>query len=79
MLNLSIIGKDKIAYEGQAAAVFVPTTTGLIEVLPMHVQIVSSLTKGEILVKSKESEKKFPITGGVLEVRPGNNVIILID
>jgi F-type H+-transporting ATPase subunit epsilon len=79
MLKLSIIAKDKITYEGDAEAVFVPTTTGLIEVLPMHMQLVSTLSKGEILVKANNAEQKFIISGGVLEVRPNNNVIILVS
>ncbi len=77
-LNISIIGKNKIAYEGEAEAVFVPSTTGIIEVLPEHMQLVSALQKGEIVLKNG-TEKRFKILGGVIEVRPHSQVIILAD
>ena len=78
-LTVAIIGKDKLAYEGDADAVFVPTKTGIVEVLPNHTQLVSALEKGEIIVKIKEGDKVFKVTGGVLEVRAKSNVIILAD
>jgi F0F1-type ATP synthase epsilon subunit len=78
-LKIAIIGKDKIAYEGEAEAVFVPTQTGLIEVLPEHMQLVSALASGEIILKAEKGEQKFKISGGVLEVRSKSNVIILVD
>ncbi len=79
ILKVAIIGKDKIAYEGDAEAVFVPTKTGIIEIMPNHTQLVSALGAGEIIVKNGSNENKFSVTGGVLEVRPGSNVIILAD
>ena len=78
-LKVAVIGKDKLAHEGEADAVFVPTKTGIIEVLPNHTQLVSAIQKGEIIVKTKEGDKTFKVTGGVLEVRAKSNVIILAD
>lgn len=78
-LIVAIIGKDKLAYEGDANAVFVPTKTGIIEVMPNHTQLISALKEGEIIVKTKEGDKTFKATGGVLEVRAHSNVIILAD
>lgn len=78
-LKVVIIGKDKIAYEGEVESIFVPTQTGIIEVLPIHMQLVSALKEGEIIVKKENKEIKFKVSGGVLEVRPKSNVIILAD
>jgi F-type H+-transporting ATPase subunit epsilon len=78
-LQVAIIAKDKVAYKGEAEAVFVPTQTGIIEVLPEHMQLVSALKAGDIIVKTTEGEKKFQISGGVLEVRQKSNVVILVD
>ncbi|MEK7572501.1 MAG: hypothetical protein AAB493_01440 [Patescibacteria group bacterium] len=78
-LKVAIIAKDKIAYEGEADAVFAPTQTGIIEILPNHTQLVSALAKGEIILKIENREEKFNISGGVLEVRKKSNVIILAD
>ncbi|MEI7765107.1 MAG: hypothetical protein WCI93_00810 [bacterium] len=79
ILKVAIIGKDKMAYEGEAEAVFVPTKTGIIEVMPNHTQLVSALGIGEIIVKTKDGDNTFKVTGGVLEVRAESNVIILAD
>ena len=78
-LKVAIIAKDKIAYEGEADSVFVPTQTGIIEVLPQHMQLVSALSSGEIIVRKEGKEIKFKITGGVLEIRTKSSVIILVD
>jgi F-type H+-transporting ATPase subunit epsilon len=78
-LKVAIIAKDKIAYQGEAESVFVPTQTGIIEVLPEHMQLVSALKTGDLIVKANSKETKFQISGGVLEVRTKSNVIILVD
>jgi len=78
-LNIAIIAKNKIAYEGEAEAVFVPTQTGIIEVLPEHMQLVSALKAGDLIVKNNGKEMVFKISSGVLEVRTKSNVIILVD
>ena len=78
-LKISIIAKDKIVYEGEAEAVFVPTQMGIIEVLPEHTELVSALKAGDLILRNKKEEKKFVISGGVLEVRSHSNVIILVD
>lgn len=77
-LKISIISKDNVAYQGEADAVFVPTKTGIIEILPNHMQLVSALSSGEIVLEGEE-KKKFKVTGGVLEVRPHSSIIILAD
>ena len=78
-LKIAIIGKDKIAFEGEALSVIVPTKSGIIEVLPEHMQLVSALNAGEIILKTSAETKNFTITGGVLEVRPHSDVVILAD
>lgn len=78
-LNLTIISKEKILYQDQADTVFVPTQTGIIEILPEHMQLVSALSQGELILKINNEEKKFKISGGVLEIRSKSNIIILAD
>jgi len=79
-LKVAIIAKDKIAYEGEAESIFVPTQTGIIEILPEHMQLISALVSGEVILKTKDGiNKNFKISGGVLEIRSKSNVIILAD
>ncbi len=79
LLKLSIIAKDHTAYEGEAMALIVPTKSGIIEVLPQHMQLVSALSSGELIIKNSNGDKTFKINGGVMEVKPGSQVIILSD
>lgn len=86
MLKLSIIAKDKILYQGDVSSVVVPTQMGIIEVLPSHVQLVSALASGDLVIKTdpsnssgQEREQKWKINGGVLEVRSKSEVVILAD
>ena len=78
-LQVAIIAKDKIVYKGEAESVFVPTETGIIEVLPEHMQLVSALKAGDLIVKKDGEENIFKISGGVLEIRVKSDVIILVD
>ena len=78
-LKVSIISQENIAYQGEADAVFVPTQTGIIEVLPEHMQLVSALKKGEIIVKNGNLDKNFKINSGVLEIRKSSNIVVLAD
>ena len=78
-LKVAIIAKDKVAYEGEAESIFVPTQTGIIEILPEHMQLVSALASGDVVIKTNNDEKKFKISGGVLEIRSKSNIIILTD
>lgn len=85
-LKVAVISKDKIEYEGEASALFVPTQTGIIEVLPNHTQLISALKAGEIIVITDTSlssqdpkNMKFKVSGGVLEVRPESKIVILAD
>jgi len=79
-LKVAIIAKDKVAYEGEAESIFVPTQTGIIEILPEHMQLVSALASGDVIIKTKDGViNTFKISGGVLEIRSKSNIIILAD
>ena len=86
MLKISIIAKDQIVYQGEAKSVIVPTKSGIIEVLPSHMQLVSALVNGDFILQTdpstssgQEKTLTFKINGGVLEVRPHSEVIVLAD
>jgi F0F1-type ATP synthase epsilon subunit len=79
MLKIAIIAKDKVVYDGAAISVVVPTKSGIIEVLSEHMQLVSALVSGEIILNLESGKKSFTTSGGVLEVKSKSNVIILAD
>ena len=69
IFKLQIISHEKLYFDGDVEAVFVPAVNGRIGILPRHVSLVSQLTKGEIkVVKQKNKEETFDIEGGFINV-----------
>ena len=77
-MYLEIITPDKKVYTGKVNLVQVPGSKGLFEVLEYHAPIISTLEKGRIKILEGGAESYFHISGGVIEVKD-NNVIILAE
>ncbi|MDW8288668.1 MAG: ATP synthase F1 subunit epsilon [Flammeovirgaceae bacterium] len=75
---VEIITPDKKAFEGEALGVRVPGSSGSFEMLNKHAPIISSLSKGEVRVRTKEGDKTFLIDGGMVEMRD-NKIIVLAE
>ncbi len=78
-MKLEILTPDKSLFTGKVKSITVPGKKGAFEVLNNHAPIVSTLTKGEIIINTSEfKEEKIAVTGGVIEVKH-NEVIVLAD
>ena len=75
---LEIITPDKKVFAGNVNLVQVPGTKGLFEVLEYHAPIISTLEAGRVKIEEGSHESFFTISGGVIEVKD-NNVIILAE
>lgn len=64
-------------YDGEAESLTVPGSAGEMTILSEHMPIVTTLKPGHVTVRSKEGEKIFEVTGGVLEVRRDGATVIL--
>jgi len=66
-------------YSGEVDSVNLPGSDGSFGILNNHAALVSTLKEGEIkVVESDNSEKLFPVKGGVIEVN-NNNIIVLAE
>ena len=75
---LEIITPENKLFEGEVTSVKFPGTDGEFGVLNNHAPIISTLTKGSIVVIDNNNESKnFDINGGVIEMQ--NNKIIEED
>ena len=75
---LEIITPEIKLFEGEVTSVKFPGTDGEFGVLNNHAPIISTLTKGSIVVIDNNNESKnFDINGGVIEMQ--NNKIIEED
>ncbi|MGE5392530.1 MAG: ATP synthase F1 subunit epsilon [Candidatus Saccharibacteria bacterium] len=82
MLKLRIVTPERILLETDAASATLPTKLGQITVLPGHIPLVANLVPGEIRYKAAgagEDEQFFAVSGGFIEIRPGNEVVVLAD
>ena len=64
LIDVSILGKRKVLFEGTAESVIVPGEQGVLEVLPFHKTLVSRLVAGNIQV----DQKRISIKRGLIKV-----------
>lgn len=77
-MNVEIITPDKELFNGEASSVIVPGSDGLLGILNDHAPLISSLTNGDVKLKTSDGEKTFTVNGGVVEVL-NNKVMILAE
>ena len=79
MLKFKIVTPEKVIYENEIFQVTIPTMSGEITILPNHIPLVSVLKAGELKIKDKDGEHNMAVSGGFLEVRGNNEIVILAD
>jgi len=52
---------------------------GEITVLPNHIPLIASLQPGELTARMGDRAEHIAVSGGFVEIRPGNEVIVLAD
>lgn len=75
-MEIEIITPDKSLFSGEAISVKFPGSGGKFETLHNHANLISSLEKGIITVKTAEGSKEFEINGGIVEFLK-NKIIVL--
>jgi F-type H+-transporting ATPase subunit epsilon len=78
-IKFKIVTPERVVYENDVLQVSIPTTTGEITILPSHVPLISVVSAGELKIKDASGEHTIAIAGGAVEVRTGNEVVILAD
>lgn len=78
-LHLSIVTPERIVFEDEVDSVSVMTDMGEVTVLVGHIPLVANLRAGELRVKKNGEEYFLASSTGFLQVRPGNQIVILAD
>ena len=77
-MKLEIISPEKTYYKGEVDSVTLPGALGPFQILKNHAPMISSLTKGQIIISIDGHLKDLSINDGFVEV--SNNVItVCID
>lgn len=77
--KLIIATPNGIVYEDMIEKVTIPTLAGEITMLPEHEAMVSVLRSGEIIITKDGYEVNLALSGGVLEMRPNNELYLIAD
>jgi F-type H+-transporting ATPase subunit epsilon len=77
-MKLKIISQTKMLYEGDADSVSLNTTNGRIQILPGHIDLISTLDIGELQYVFNNSTSSIVINGGLLVVSE-NSILVLAN
>lgn len=78
-LQLTIVTQEKELLNQEVDSVTAMTTTGEVTILPSHIPLMTKLSDGELTYKINGAPHIFAVTGGFMNVEPGNKVIVLAD
>ena len=73
---VEVITPDKVLFSGEAISIKLPGSGGAFEALANHSPLISSLDKGDVIVKTESGDETFPVSGGIVEVL-NNKVVVL--
>jgi F-type H+-transporting ATPase subunit epsilon len=74
-----ISSSELILEEDNATSVYVPSTEGIIGILPGHANLVSTLQIGLLRIRTKDGRKwAIVLNGGIVQVHK-NEVLVLAD
>lgn len=77
-LFLEIITPEKVVYKDEISQVVVPTVNGEITILPNHINLLTQVDPGELMIKKGATAQYIAIIGGFLEVSV-NKISILAN
>lgn len=75
-MHLEIITPEKIIFNDEVDEFIIETPKGQIAVLPHHVNLMTEVVPGEMVIKMKGKEQSLAATGGFLQITDGNCVIL---
>ena len=77
-LTLRVLAPDQSVFDGTAQEVILPSTTGLLGVLPGHISMVTAIDIGVLRVLSNGNWDSIALMGGFAEVE-SNDVTVLVN
>ena len=77
-LALDIITPTKVVLSEEVDEVTIPTVDGEISILPNHVNLLTKIAAGEMVIRKGAKNDLFAITGGFLEIL-NSHVNVLAD
>ena len=77
-LTLRVLAPDQSVFDDTADEIILPSTTGLLGVLPGHISMVTAIDCGVLRVLKNGNWDSIALTGGFAEVE-SNEVTVLVN
>ncbi len=77
-LTLRVLAPDQSVFDDTADEIILPSTTGLLGVLPGHISMVTAIDFGVLRVLKNGNWSSIALTGGFAEVE-SNEVTVLVN
>ena len=77
-LTLRVLAPDKSVFDGTADEVILPSTTGLLGILPGHISLVTAIDIGVLRVLCNGKWNSIALMGGFAEVE-NDDVTVLVN
>ena len=78
-LKFQIVTPERTVLHEEVDSLSCPTQNGQITILPNHIPLISALQSGELTARMGDRNEHIAVSGGFVEVRPGNQIIVLAD
>jgi F-type H+-transporting ATPase subunit epsilon len=78
-IHFEITTPERVVYSDEVESVSLPTKMGQITILANHIPLVSSIESGEAIIRKDNKEVCLAISGGLVEVKGDNHVVVLAD
>lgn len=78
-LHFQLVTPERTVLNEELDSLSCPTELGQITILPNHVPLVATLTRGELTARSGDREYFIHVAGGFVEIRPKSEVVVLAD
>jgi len=78
-LKFQIVTPQRTVLHQEVDSLTCPTQMGQITVLPNHIPLIAALQAGELIARVGGISKHIAVSGGFVEVRLGNEIVILAD
>lgn len=77
-LFLNVITPTKVVLSEEIDELTIPTVNGEISILPNHIDLLTKVTPGEMIIRKNNKTEPFAIAGGFLEIS-NNHINVLAD
>jgi F-type H+-transporting ATPase subunit epsilon len=75
-IKCDIVTVERQVYSDEVDMVVAPGIMGTLGILPKHAPLITALEEGELRLKKGEKEEHFALSGGYMEVRPDQVIIM---